>query len=406
MTASGRSQDGPRWRAAISIQMFFIQVAWVGSRIMLGYRAIEAGEDATFVAVLASAFAAPALAGSVAAGRLADRFGGAWVGLVGTALMTLGCVIPVLRSDSWLLLVAAVAIGLGSVGVFVGQQAFIAVRNAGRGSDSDFGNLATAASVGQLVAPPVITTVAAFAATAAHPDTTLGLLLCGFTGVVAMGPGINLVRTERRIPRSSAQDDPPQSTMAVMRTPGLWQAIAVSSAMLVTMDLLYTFVPLWAAERGINSTVVGWLLALRALVSVSSRLGLGRLVATFGRKVPLVFSMACGVVALVALPFSGVTAAFFAMVGLGVSLGVPQPLTLAWIVEIVPRRDHGAALGLRMAGNRLGQTVIPLAMSVVAASMGVAGVIWANAVTLGAATILAAMSDPGGKSEESKSKQP
>lgn len=380
--------------------MLTVQVAWVGSRIMLGYRALELGADATFLAILASAFAAPALVGSVVVGRLADRLGGASMVLVGSALLGVGCAVPLVAPQQWLLLVAAAAAGLGSVGVFVGQQAFVAQRAADGASDGDFGTLSTAGSLGQLLAPPLVTVVAMMAATGSQPDTGVGLLLCTAGAVASLVPATMLRGVDRASTSPGAERERSNGSIAVLRTPGLWRALVVSGAMLVTMDLLYTFIPLWAAERGIDATVVGWLLALRALVSVASRLGLGRIVARFGRKVPLVTSMSAGVVALVALPWSDAVAAIAVMVALGVCLGAPQPLTLAWVVEIVARRDRGAALGLRMAGNRLAQTAIPLGMAAVAAPLGVAGIIWTNAALLALATALAAASRPGGPSRE------
>lgn len=380
--------------------MLLVQIAWVGGRIMIGYRAIELGADAAFVAVLASAFAAPALIGSVVVGRVADRWGGALTSLLGSVIMAVGCAIPLIAEQPALVLLGAAAAGLGSVGVFVGQQAFVASRTVGRSSDGEFGNLATLGSVGQLIAPPAVTGVATLAGSAAQPHTGLGLLVCAIAALVAIAPSVPLCRVDRAAPNQNTDAELPSGILGVLRTHGMWRAIVVSGAMLVTMDLLYTFIPLWAAERGIDAAVVGWLLALRALVSVVSRLGLGMLVARFGRKAPLVLSMACGAVALAALPFSGAIAAVAVMIGLGVGLGMPQPLTLAWIVEIVARRDQGAALGLRMAGNRLAQTVIPLGLTAVAAPLGVAGVIGANALILAVATALAAVSRPGGPGSE------
>ena len=54
----------------------------------------------------------------------------------------------------------------------------------------------------------------------------------------------------------------------------MWRSLTVSGAVLVTVDLMYAFVPVWATEQGISATVVGLLLALRAAVSVVSRFGL------------------------------------------------------------------------------------------------------------------------------------
>ncbi|GAA2175919.1 hypothetical protein GCM10009846_27680 [Agrococcus versicolor] len=387
----------PRWRPALATQALLLQVAWVGVRVMLGYRALELGADAPFIAVLASAFAAPALVGSVLVGRLAGRVGGAVVVALGSVLVAVGCALPLSApTQSWVLLVAAGIVGLGSVGVFVGQQTYVASRTRGRASDGDFGTLATAGSLGQLVGPPVVTGAAVLAATPRAPDTTIGLLVCSIAAACSVLPALLLRAADRSTASQAPEPVAPQGSLAVLRTPGLWRAILVSSAMLVTMDLLYTFLPAWAAERGIDAAVVGALLSLRALVSVASRLGLARLVARFGRKMLIVVSMALGVGALALLPMSDATAAIAVMVALGICLGLPQPLTLAWVVQITAERDHGAALGLRMAGNRLGQTAIPLAMTAVAGASGASGVIWGNAAVLAVATVLAALSSPGG----------
>jgi MFS family permease len=162
------------------------------------------------------------------------------------------------------------------------------------------------------------------------------------------------------------------------------------------MDLVYAFVPVWATENNVDVVAVGWLLALRALVSVLSRFGLSKLVDRFGRKVLLLIAMSVGVASLVALPFSNEYSAIAVMIGLGVCLGLPQPLTLAWVVGITQSRDHGAALGLRMTGNRLAQVSIPVAVSAFAAPVGVAGIFWANALLLTVAAALVARSNPDG----------
>ena len=83
----------------------------------------------------------------------------------------------------------------------------------------------------------------------------------------------------------------PAKIGGVLKTPGMWRSLAVSGAVLVTVDLMYAFVPVWATEQNISATAVGLLLALRAAVSVLSRLGLMRLINRFGRKALLLVSI-------------------------------------------------------------------------------------------------------------------
>jgi hypothetical protein len=40
-------------------------------------------------------------------------------------------------------------------------------------------------------------------------------------------------------------------------------------------------------------------------------------------------------------------------------LGMGQPLSLIWIAEAAPTNMRGAAVGVRLTGNRLGQVAIP-----------------------------------------------
>ena len=96
--------------------------------------------------------------------------------------------------------------------------------------------------------------------------------------------------------------------------------------------MLYAFLPAWAADNAVSVTTVGWLLALRAGVTVISRVGLGRLVARLGRRILLVISLGVAAPSLCALPFVGAAGAVGVMIGLGVGLGLPQPLTMAWVV--------------------------------------------------------------------------
>ena len=144
-----------------------------------------------------------------------------------------------------------------------------------------------------------------------------------------------------------------------------------------------------------SAPAVGLLLALRAAVSVLSRVGLTRLLNRFGRKVLLFVSIVMAVASLLALPLVGPYGAIAVMIGLGVGLGIPQPLTMAWVISLTPASHHGSALGLRMTLNRLAQISLPIAVGSFAAPLGVLGIFWANAALLVGAAVVVAGSDAG-----------
>lgn len=379
------------WGSALSLQSAVVHAASVGIRVMIGYRAIANGADPIFLGVLAASFSLPALLASLSVGRLSDRVGGSILTLGGGILMVGGMLAMALLPGLPILVVTSAVVGLGHLFSMVGQQTLVAHRAAGGASEGGFGNLSAAASIGQLVGPPLVTTVATLGALhAGRPDTTVGIFVC--LALAALGlPTYFVLRStdvgRRTLVRSAER--PNSSARAVLATPGLWRALVVSGAVLATSDLIYAFLPVLATETGISAVAVGWLLALRAGVSVCSRFGLANLISRFGRRVLLLVSILAGAAGLIALPVAGLPGAIIAMVALGITLGLPQPLTMAWVVNVSNPALHGAALGLRISANRLAQVTLPLAVSTLAAPLGVAGIFWANAVLLAvAATIV------------------
>jgi len=388
-----------RWKLALGLQASLVQASWTGVRLMLGYRALALGADPFFLGLLASAFALPALVAALPAGRLTDRVGGTMVATTGMVIAALGCATGFLVPGLWPLLASAGCIGFGQILIMVGQQTFVANVSARHGSDAAFGTLTAAASIGQLVGPPLVTVLASLTIFDGQdsPNTTVGLIACVALVLVPLPAYLILRPIDRRLTDARvARDEKPERVAELLRTPQMWRSLIVSGAVLVTVDLMYAFVPVWATQQGISATAVGLLLALRAAVSVLSRFGLSRLVARFGRKVLIIASIGAAVVGLVALPFVGLWGAAVVMIGLGLGLGIPQPLTMAWVTSLTPPASHGATLGMRLTSNRLAQITLPLAVGAFAAPLGVLGIFWANAaLLLGAIGIMARSSADG-----------
>lgn len=379
---------------ALWIQAGAGQAAWLGARLIMSYQALQVTGDPFFIAVQASAFALAGLLIALPAGRLADRFGSAKVCAAGLAVALAGTAVALAFPVPAGLLTAAVLIGAGHIGLLVGQQSS-AARSAGTGSaDAAFGSLTAASSFGQLVGPPVVTAIAAATALdSTHPNAALGLTVClGFLALAIPSVIIALVAESRTVRFRDRPADrvTPVRVGEVLQVPGMWRSLVVSGAVIVTVDLLSSFLPLWAVERGIPAAAVGLLLGLRAVFTILSRFGMSRLLDRFGRKRLLIAAITIAVIALAVLPLA--TSAWWAiplMCLIGIGLGLPQPLTMAWVVGLAPKRARGAALGMRMTSNRLAQFTIPLAVGAVAGPLGVGAVFWGTAGFLAAAAALA-----------------
>lgn len=389
--------QGQRWRTALTLQTSLVQASWTGVRLMIGYRALALGADPLVIGLLAASFALPALLGALPAGRWSDRAGGPVVALAGVVLAVIGTVSALVFPGLVALLVSAGGIGLGQIVIMIGQQTFVAHASVGGDKDAAFGTLTAAASVGQLIGPPLVTMAASVAlfGRGGQPNTSIGLMVCAALLVVALPAYIPLRNWDRRHPRPSADLVASEPVTQLLKAPQMWRSLVVSGAVLVSVDMMYAFVPLWATDRGVSATVVGLLLALRAAVTVVSRIGLSRLVQRFGRRLLITASIGAAVIGLVALPFVGEWGAVGVMVALGVGLGIPQPLTMAWVTSLTPAESHGTALGMRLTSNRVAQISVPLAIGALAGPFGVVGIFWANAVILlGAMGVMASTRPP------------
>lgn len=375
----------PSWTVALSAQAMLMQGVWVGCRLMIGYRAVQAGASPFLLGLIVASFAVPALIAALPVGRLAGRHGGSRLCLFGIIAVIGGIAAIVLAPGYGWLPGAAALIGLGQLVVVVGQQSYVAQRTGGRNSDEAFGTLTAWGSVGQLLGPLGVTAIATMTTGAQEaPDTTAGLILLGVLAAIALLTFHPLWHAEPVGTGARSATSMRSDSLNVLTTPGLWRALVMSGIVIATIDLLYTFLPLWAIEAGVSITAVGWLLALRAAVTVGSRIGMKQLIDWCGRKRLLIGSMVSATAGLISLPFVEELGAAVVMVLLGVGLGLPQPLTLAWVVAQTPVTLHGAALGLRITANRLAQTAIPLLVGAAAAPLGVSGIFWANALFLAA----------------------
>jgi len=374
----------------LATQSVLAQAAWVGVKLMIGYRAIAEGADASFLAVLTAMFAAPALLAAVPSGRLADRCGGATAAAIGSTLAVAGAGLVLLLPGLGMLLVGSAVVGLGNMIAMVGQQTFVAhVGHDDR--DGAYGFLSASASAGQMVGPPLVTFVAGLSSAADEPDTSLGLTACLVVSAVALPLSVPLARAERALTLRSGERTGESRRRGGLLSGGVWRAMVISGVVLVSMDMLYTFLPIWALDGGVAAGTVGVLLAVRAAVSLVSRVGLSWIVSRFGRVRVIVVSTALAAVAMGFLPVVGVPGAVVVMILLGVGLGIPQPLTMSWAVALTAPDRHGLVLGLRLGANRLAQIVVPLAMSATVATQGAGGVFWANSGLLAGCAALASV---------------
>ncbi|MFD0044211.1 MFS transporter [Pseudarthrobacter scleromae] len=379
---------GRRSTAALLVHSTLIQALTFLLRPAATYRALELDVPGFALGLLAASYAVFPLLLAVPTGGLVDRLGE-------RRLMAAGAAV-VLASASFLLLwgtsIAALIIGTALLGVgqlacVVGQQAVVANNAASSRMDSAFGYLTFAASLGQALGPLAIALVGG---AAIRPDTQAIFLLSVCMGLVLLVTTFGISATvSGRKGRAAAAGGGKGNVAALLRTPGVARALATSATVLAVVDLTMVYLPVLGSERGLTAATVGALLAVRAVFSMVSRILLGHVSRKLGRKRLLVASLALSTVALAATAVPMPVLLLFAVMAvLGLGLGIGQPLTMSWLSAQAPAGQRGRALALRLAGNRVGQVVLPSVIGVAAAGVGAVGVFLASAAAVGGTLLL------------------
>lgn len=379
---------GRRSSTALLVHSALIQAVTFLVRPAATYRALELDVPAFALGVLAASYAVFPLLLALPIGGLVDRLGERRLMAIGSAVVLSCSAFLLFWGTSVAALVAGTALlGAGQLACVVGQQAVVANNAAASRLDSAFGYLTFAASLGQALGPLAISLVGG---ASVRPNTqAIFILSVAMSLVMFLTTFVISGKVSRRRGKAKSQDAPKGGAVALLKTPGVVRALATSATVLAVVDLTVVYLPALGAERGLTAATVGLMLTVRAVFSMVSRIGLGNMSRKLGRMKLLVLSLAVSTVALAvaAIPMP-VWLLFVVMAFLGLGLGIGQPLTMSWLSAQAPEGQRGRALALRLAGNRVGQVVLPSAIGVVAVGLGAAGVFLASAVAVGGTMLL------------------
>lgn len=373
------------------------QVALNLARPLISYKVLALGGDSVMVGLTSASFALFPVAIALWLGRVSDRRT-SLRGLVvaGTILLAAG---PFLLSAAPSLILvgtASAVLGVGHLCFTIAGQSAIARFVPLSRMDAGFGWFTAAFSLGQLVGP-LVAGLSLGAAGDVPAETRLldvnaALIIAGAIAVlaipVAFGASSKNPVTE---PRATAKASrvKPVSVVSLLGVPTVKTNMVASLALLATTDIIVAFLPLMGEEKGVAPVGIGVLLAIRAAASIASRLLLPVMLARLSRTLLVTTSLAGAGITLAFLPWVleyFLAAAALLVVG-GFFLGLGQPITMTLITQAVPPAARGAALALRLLGNRLGQVALPVAAGLLAAPVGPGGAIWMSSTVLCAACI-------------------
>jgi MFS family permease len=363
-----------------------VQVAVTLARPVSTYRLLAVGADAAAVGVVAAAFALPALLLAVRLGRWSDR---SHPGVMLTVSVGLASGATLLAAGTTSVVgigVCTAVLGLGHLGTVVATQSLVAQGSTVDEGVTRFGLLTLSAALGQLTGPLLGGLVAASGDLAA---TSRGLAVGGLVGLAAVPAAV--VTLWARSPVTRGARPRPVPARRMVRIAGMPAALLSSFASKGAGDLLLAYLPLLGAALGVGATGVGVMLSVNAAASLLSRAAMPWLVRRVSRLRLVVVSTAASAACVALLPLGREPVLLAVpMAVLGFLLALTQTITMVWVVALVPADSRGSALGLRLAGNRLGQLTVPGLAALLAGAAGVAPVFYLLAAVLaGSAAVVA-----------------
>lgn len=389
----------PAWLLATLLSQALVQCTVALARPVSTYRLVALGADATAVGLVAAAFAVPPILLAIPFGRWSDRrHPGAM--LVAGGVVSVAAAVLIASSRSLLGIAAWTGLlGVGHLATVVGAQSLVA--HGAREDDglNFFGLLTVSASLGQLAGPLVGGVLAEGSAPVPTLGTTSLSLLVGAVFSCFAIPLAFLTLRLRSVSTAAreAEEQAPRATIAsIGKRTGMPSALLASFGSKGATDLITAYLPLLGIALGLGAATVGILLSLSAAASILSRLLIPALVRRMRRGSLLALSTGISALAVGLLPVGGEAVALGAlMLVLGFFLALAQTVTMVWVVSLVPPSSRGAALGLRITSNRVGQVAVPGVAALLAGSAGVGAVFVVLGASLAAVTLVVLRSTRG-----------
>jgi MFS family permease len=351
-------------------------------RPMTSLFAEDLGASIIEIGILTACYSLTPFLFAILIGQLVDRFGEKVPLMMGAAGMTFALLLPFFYPSLFILYISQFILGGSQLLAHIALQNGVSGYNPIDKRDKAIFTLSLCISTGLMIGP----LIGGYATV--HLGFKNSYVLYSVISFIPFIIGMFITRTNQK--NNNSQSKQVHRMKDLLAIPGLMRTIFVSMLILASLDLFYVYYPLYGSSIGMNPTEIGWVLMVQSLASIIVRIFMPTIITKFGTIKTLSTFMFCGAIAYGFIPFFDV---FFYIVFLtviiGTGIGIVQPLTLSLTVNLAPQERRGEVLGIRMAGNRLSQIVIPLIFAGVSNFTGLGAIFTIEAFILGLGAIMA-----------------
>jgi MFS family permease len=342
---------------------------------------VELGASPLAIGVLAAMFSLFPMLLAVPAGRLADRIGAHGLLVFGAAAAGCGMLLPYLVPTLLMVFVAAAMIGLQVVNYNVSLQNLVGLLSNAQTRARNFSNYSLVGSVGDLIGP----LLAGFSIDlAGHGSACLYVALFWLLPAAMLLTRGNAVRGRAQAGKAGAG-----SVRSLLAEPGLARTLATSSVLVTGNSMFQFYVPVYARTVGLSASTIGVIVAINAGAQFLVQIVLPRLVARYGERNVLAYTLYVAAANLALLPFfdHAVVLALISLV-FGLGMGCSAPVVNMLMFDNAPKGRSGEALGLKITVNHFTKMVTPIAFGAVGSAFGLSPMFWINALMLASGALL------------------
>ena len=353
---------------------------------MISYRLLELHANSFLIGSFGALYALFPLLLAIPLGRWINQFGEGRFIALGTVVIAISTFVLATAHNEVEMVFVVALLGISQLLCMTGAQAIFANRTERTNYENYFGYYTFSAALGQLIGP--IIGVIVSGSSGVLPRSTSHAFLASaaiaLLGLIPLFFGMPMKPTFTVSAKSSRENT---SLHRLLTNPGMLVAMYASLAVSSSIDVMVVFLPIFGKERGFSSGAIGVILALRAAASMFSRVKLGNLTEKIGFFRLLLGSIIFSSIACIIAIFS--TSPLFlgiVIVFAGLSLGVGQPMTMAWVSRISRDEERSFAVSIRLAGNRLGQFLLPAFAGAISGTFGSGAVFLALALLMSSST--------------------
>ncbi len=396
---------GRKWFVMLVVLCVATQAIFNGGRVLLSYRVLAFGGDATMVGLFTAAFSLVPLLIAVPAGRLVDDGSAPGVMRAGLVATLASATLMALSPNLAVLLVGYVLMGFAHMVTLIAAQGMVAsLRGSTSALDSLFAYFTLGISAGQFAGILFSGWIASMGQGSGHVDTTPALwaltalavpalvvgwfhagrfaLLCDADGIASpaadpagRGEGSAAGGADATGPDAGRGGRGHDAPWTILARRGMPQAMLASVSVIVAIDLLTAYMPVVGHEMGMSVGEVTVVLSARSGLAMVSRAIMPTLLRRGRRNTVMIAAVVVGAAPLLVMPWLGAVWTMAVATGIcGFAWGLVMPMTMTWVSQLARERDRAMALSVRLMGNRLAQVVVPPAAGAVAAGSGAATV--------------------------------